>query len=592
MNNMILVRVRKPALSTTIALALGGSVAFIAWWLFNRSSRRSKSFDTDESYDRAPKIHASQYGLTQSGFRSGQSEKSMSLRSRSSFNPQLFGSRQRQSSRDAVSTCAGSEFGRPATMMECGSIGLDTLNIIIEQLEECMHHMTEAHERLNKSERSSSCEMFIEELQSFLGTSYLLRERYKRVFIQQAPQPLPDIPSLDALSEDDTASFVSALEEIDFSELEIQLMSNFHRPLYRSALKELNEGNAAFRSVRTELMQCDSDVEYLGKLICVRQGFDLLLSCQDPVKWLTQTFSSLACGILSCLGYSSEEFDDAFKALIDFMKGSRSPEARNQLVDELYNKGVQTLNFYDIVFDRLLLDALENLGNPPSSILVLTRNNWLSTSFKKSALDSAVWTLLTAKRKLLQYPDGFFAHYYRVVETVAPALAWGFLGPDESTKGFCDIIREDLMAFVRNLFVFAADSNDCGNDGSVWERTLSGEQLFPTASEDVVTNSGGDLKENGKDNPEVHHEDDADDDDDGATITAEDFTEGSRSKTTQPDAYGGLRFTTIENLTTDLYASVGILERHLYQHIVEFASDASLDVYDALREPMAQPPLR
>ncbi|VDL92661.1 unnamed protein product [Schistocephalus solidus] len=587
MNNILLVRVRKPAISTTIALAIGGSVAFIAWWLFNRPSRAGKPFANNEQYDRAQKIHASQYGLTQSGLRSGQSEKSMSLRSRSSFNQQL-GSRQRQSSRDALSTCAGSEFGRPATTMECGRIGLDTLHIIIEQLEECMHHMTEAHQRLNKGDRSSSCGMFIEELQSFLGTTYLLLERYKRVFIQQAPQPLLDMQSLDTLSEDDTASFVSALEQIDFTELEIQLMSNFHRPLYRSALKELNEGNVAFRSVRTELMQCESDVEYMGKLICVRQGFDLLLSYPDPVKWLTQTFSSLACGILSCLGYSSEEFDEAFKALIDFMEAPRSLEAQDQLVDELYNKGVQALNFYDIVFDRLLLDALQNLGNPPSSILVLTRNSWLSTSFKKSALDSAVWTLLTAKRKLLQYPDGFFAHYYRVVETVSPALAWGFLGPDEPANRFCDIIREDLITFVRNLFVFAPDSNDGGN-GSICDRTISGEQLFPTTSEEILANSDRDLKENGKDNSEGLYEDD---DDDGATITAEDFTEGSLSKTTQPTAYSGLRFTTIENLTADLYTSIAILERHLYQHIVEFSSDSSLDVYDALREPIAQPPLR
>ncbi|KAL7062672.1 hypothetical protein AAHC03_0501 [Spirometra sp. Aus1] len=476
-------------------------------------------------------------------------------------------------------------------MMECGRIGLETLNVIIEQLEECMHHMTEAHGRLNKGDQSSSCGMFIKELQSFLETSYLLLERYKRVFIQQAPQLPPDVPSLDALSEDDTASFVSALEQIDFTEIEMQLMSNFHRPLYRSALKELNEGDVPFRSVRTELMQCGSDVEYLGKLICIRQGFDLLFSYPDSVEWLTQTVSSLTCGLLNCLGYSPEEFDNAFKALISFMKASQSPEAHSQLVDELYNKGVQALNIYDIVFDRLLLDALENLGNPPSSILVLTRNNWLSTSFKKSALDSAVWTLLTAKRKLLQYPDGFFAHYYRVVETVSPALAWGFLGPEEPANRFCEILREDLMAFVRNLFVFATDSSDCKNDGSIYQRTPSGEQLFPAASGEILANSDRDSRENGEDNPEGHYEDE-DDDDDNATITADDFTVDSQPKTTQPTDYGGLRFTTIENLTADLYASVGILERHLYQHIVEFASDSSLDIYDALREPMPQPPLR
>ncbi|VEL39270.1 unnamed protein product [Protopolystoma xenopodis] len=142
--------------------------------------------------------------------------------------------------------------------------------------------------------------------------------------------------------------------------------------------------------------------------------------------------------------------------MLDFLASPMAHGANSQLAEELAAKGVKVLNFYDVVFDLILLDALEVLANPPSSILSVTRNQWLSASFKRTAIDSAIWTILMGKRKMLQRPDGFYAHYYALVGTFAPALAWGFLGPDAGANRICSRFREALIGLVRQFFVAAS----------------------------------------------------------------------------------------------------------------------------------------
>jgi hypothetical protein len=44
----------------------------------------------------------------------------------------------------------------------------------------------------------------------------------------------------------------------------------------------------------------------------------------------------------------------------------------------------QVLSFYDVVLDYILLDAFEDLAAPPSSVLAVVRNRWLSDGFKES----------------------------------------------------------------------------------------------------------------------------------------------------------------------------------------------------------------
>lgn len=262
-----------------------------------------------------------------------------------------------------------------------------------------------------------------------------------------------------------------------------------------------------------------------------------------------------------------------------------APENQMQLIDELTSKGIQALNFYDIVFDRVLIDALENLGNPPSSILVLTRNTWLSNDFKRSALGSAVWTLLTAKRKLLKYPDGFFSSYYRVVETITPALAWGFLGSDENLNAFCECIREEMVTFVRSLFLFADTSSTSsqqrknveGLGGSV--ESITGSSVYLEANEDGEGNS---------------YEEDEDDD---HTITPEgeerECDAGPRDVTHFLETYNGMDLTSLETFAECIHCNMATLEKRLSSLIKDFAAHNNISNANALLQdlPKSQPPL-
>lgn len=50
----------------------------------------------------------------------------------------------------------------------------------------------------------------------------------------------------------------------------------------------------------------------------------------------------------------------------------------------LWSLQVVCMNFFDIVLDFILMDAFEDLESPPSSVVAVLRNRWLSDSFKET----------------------------------------------------------------------------------------------------------------------------------------------------------------------------------------------------------------
>lgn len=42
------------------------------------------------------------------------------------------------------------------------------------------------------------------------------------------------------------------------------------------------------------------------------------------------------------------------------------------------------MSFYDIMLDFILMDAFDDLENPPSSVIAVIQNRWLSNSFKET----------------------------------------------------------------------------------------------------------------------------------------------------------------------------------------------------------------
>ena len=86
--------------------------------------------------------------------------------------------------------------------------------------------------------------------------------------------------------------------------------------------------------------------------------------------------------------------------------------------------------------------------------MAVMNNRWLSNGFKETALQTAIWSVLAAKRRLLKYPNGFKASFYTISEILLPCLAWGFFGPDEELNQLMNFFKEQVMTFIRDLYSF------------------------------------------------------------------------------------------------------------------------------------------
>ncbi|XKL68352.1 hypothetical protein PGB90_003843 [Kerria lacca] len=224
--------------------------------------------------------------------------------------------------------------------------------------------------------------------------------------------------------------------------------------LYQLALKHFDENGIPHRRViclRTEILRCSSDVEYLCKLHCIRIGFQFLLKDESKRTWIANTGRQILTELLVYASKDPKEFLIAYEEMLTFLQDEKCWE---EMEIELSARGVKAMTFYDIVLDYILMDAFEDLDSPPSSVLAVVQNRWLSNGFKESALATAVWSVLRAKRRMLRFPDGFMAHFYSISEKISPLMAWGFLGPDEKLKETCLYFKEQVMGFLGDIFSF------------------------------------------------------------------------------------------------------------------------------------------
>lgn len=222
-------------------------------------------------------------------------------------------------------------------------------------------------------------------------------------------------------------------------------------PLYQAALRQLENGGIPCRILRTELVKCGSDGEYLAKLHCLRLAFQHML--RDPINyaWFADAGRQMLADLLLYADKDPKDFIIGYEDMLNYLQDNAN---WRDLEEELSTKGVKALTFYDVVMDYILMDAFEDLESPPSSVTAVVQNRWLSNGFKETALTTAVWSVLKAKRRMLKFPTGFMAHFYTISEQLSPLLAWGFLGPDESLRDTCVYFKEQVMNFLADIFNF------------------------------------------------------------------------------------------------------------------------------------------
>uniref|UniRef100_A0A671QF21 Mitoguardin 2 n=1 Tax=Sinocyclocheilus anshuiensis TaxID=1608454 RepID=A0A671QF21_9TELE len=339
----------------------------------------------------------------------------------------------------------------------------------VREPQSCTHCLPGCQELLNKNtpfdfQPELHHHQFAKKLESLLHRAYHLQEDFGSTIPpeslladleSEATLILPTLGSSHRTRDDDALtvtsddSFFSAAELFETFSLEDTYHPLKPAALYEEALSLVKDEGVACRSLRTELLECYSDEDFLAKLHCVRQAFQVLLLDETHRMFFMDTGKQIISGLLAKANKSPKAFLESYD---DMLQYTQREETRPVTKMELEGRGVVCMNFFDIVLDFILMDAFEDLESPPSSVVAVLRNRWLSDSFKETALATACWSVLKAKRRLLMVPDGFIAHFYAISEHVSPVLAFGFLGPRQHLSEVCTIFKQQIVQYLKDMF--------------------------------------------------------------------------------------------------------------------------------------------
>uniref|UniRef100_A0A1B6HT55 Mitoguardin n=1 Tax=Homalodisca liturata TaxID=320908 RepID=A0A1B6HT55_9HEMI len=345
---------------------------------------------------------------------------------------------------------------------QLGVMGMEALETSINYWEDALAVYTGRGSGGTLALTSEDEAEFSRELQKLVEAAYNLQEQCELLFLDQRSVLFRAESSVRGAESEHRSgdysspeSFVSAQDQVadlrEFEEFADLWTDTEKLPLYQSALRQFEDVGIPYRTLRTEMVHCSSDVEYLCKLHCIRLAFQWLFQDTANWTWFANNGRQVLYDLLLFAEKDTKDFMVAYEEMLLFLQ---EKSCWTDVETELSVKGVKAMTFYDVVMDYILMDAFEDLDTPPSSVTAVVQNRWLSNGFKESALTTAVWSVLKAKRRMLKFPDGFMAHFYAISEQMSPLMAWGFLGPDENLKSICFYFREQVMGFLTDAFSF------------------------------------------------------------------------------------------------------------------------------------------
>ncbi|TNN88523.1 Mitoguardin-1 [Liparis tanakae] len=166
---------------------------------------------------------------------------------------------------------------------------------------------------------------FMHRLKSLLQRAYSLQEEFEGVLCVSEPsshgnsqdkttdmlsrEELDDACVRDSISIASTDSFVSAAELTEYRELR-SVFALGHHLFYEEALQMAEDGKISCRVLRTEMLECLGDIDFLAKLHCVRQACQLILCETTTRMFLADTGKK----ILSSIIVKAQKVSDGFIA--------------------------------------------------------------------------------------------------------------------------------------------------------------------------------------------------------------------------------------------------------------------------------------
>lgn len=288
----------------------------------------------------------------------------------------------------------------------------------------------------------------------------------------------------------DNDSFLSAAESIEIQDsaedivtLEMNLKEligkHCKHDYYMHGIEYLTNYGVPVRAIRTELLQCDNDVDFCVKVYCIRRAFKNLLKKKEYKEWFVECGREVLSGLIRKANYDDTQFFVDFNDMMNYCEDANNWES---IEEELSGRGICYVNFYDIILDFIIMDSFQDLENPPAGITTAIHNRWLSLRIKETALSTAIWTVIKGKKRMLENPAGFFSRFYDISMHITPILAWGFLGPVEDLNKLCSSFKKSIQGFLCDIF-----STETANYKSV--QTLSDDilRLAKKRKEEIIT---------------------------------------------------------------------------------------------------------
>ncbi|XP_076030639.1 mitoguardin isoform X2 [Oratosquilla oratoria] len=375
-----------------------------------------------------------------------------------------------------VLTGQGGE-GNSLTPQQYGVMGMEALETALGLFEDALAAYTAGGTGGSALTSQEEAE-FTALLQKVIEDSYNLQDQCEHLFLHQhsvlfrscSVTPVPSEAHGDASAgapyDRRTLTSISSVESFVSAQGDIANLAEFEElneadyPMYQAALRQYEDGGIPYRDVRTEWVKCGGDVEYICKVHCIRLACHHIFSQESTRQWFMESGRQIIADLLVQADKDPKDVVQAYDDMLEYLAECDWADVEA----ELLSRGVKALTFYDVVLDFILMDAFEDLSSPPSSVTAVVQNRWLSNGFKESALATAVWSVLKAKRRMLRYQDGFVAHFYDVSEHLSPVLAWGFLGPDADLKELCAFFKDQILGLMQEMFSFTAVRYSCVED--------------------------------------------------------------------------------------------------------------------------------
>ncbi|XP_070532211.1 mitoguardin 2-like isoform X2 [Ptychodera flava] len=343
-------------------------------------------------------------------------------------------------------------------------LGMESLEQAVQRWEEAIHLTPQSHQtELDKPGQISNAELNFR-LERLLKSAYGVQTEAERTLSLQSS--LASSQETIALSltdsnrtligefsdDESTESFVSASELAELDDI-TEFKTPESRMMYIEAMNAVADDLVICRKLRTNLLNCRNDIDFLAKLHCVRQAFDHMLMDPAIVDWFIDLGRQMMGDLIITISQDAEDFYEAYDCLIDFV---RNKENWQVVEEELVNRRVRCINFYDIVLDFTLMDAFDDMERLPASVAAIAQNRWLSYSVKQTAMSNAIWSLIAIKRRMLNNPEGFLGKFYNLSAAMSPALCWGFLGPSDEFRKICYYFKDQVIKVLRDMFNLSA----------------------------------------------------------------------------------------------------------------------------------------